>query len=156
MLAYTTRTGLLVGKWILRLRQSTPEGLQGPEGQGRLFVQEDGCPWDSDHHRHTFLCPVLHLMRQEGDPYLQPFDRQPGNSIPDKFMSVHCHRRGGARTHVSCLKGAKGKRGQLMMRFVSTPGGTGAGPVMRLTSHAGNGLCLSAYRSPYSACEAQN
>jgi hypothetical protein len=31
---------------------------------------------------------------------LQKFDGSPGNSIPERFWSFHCYRRG-ARTHVS-------------------------------------------------------
>jgi hypothetical protein len=46
------------------------------------------------------LYPALRAQQQDGDPYLRPFTGGPGNSLEDKFWSLHCYRRG-ARTHVS-------------------------------------------------------
>jgi hypothetical protein len=57
-------------------------------------------PWTSHYFWHTFLYPFLETQRQLGDAYLQKYDGTPGNSIPERFWSFHCYRRG-ARTHVS-------------------------------------------------------
>ena len=57
-----------------------------------------------------FFYPSLHLQRLAGDQTLHLCNGAPGNTIADKYYSMHSYRRG-ARTHCSrkrdgCVRGA--------------------------------------------------
>jgi hypothetical protein len=98
-IAYQTVSGYELGKWLTRAAQEWH--VYNPQGHhGQLFRSEAGTIWTSLYYRRTFLYPHLHNLQQQGDPYLSPFTEDPGNSLEDKFWSLHCFRRG-ARSHVS-------------------------------------------------------
>ena len=97
ILAYTSSSGLSVGKWYHRLRQA----LGGdPPGNDKVFSHDDRTVWSSHYYRTSHLLPLLQLQWMEGDPFLAAFDGSPGNSLEAKFYSMHSYRRGG-RSHVS-------------------------------------------------------
>jgi hypothetical protein len=97
VVAYTTASGLSLGKWLTRLQAELGSDWS-PDSY--LLCHENGRAWTSHHYRHTYMLPFLETQRQLGDPFLAKFDGSPGNSIADKFWSFHAYRRG-ARTHVS-------------------------------------------------------
>lgn len=101
IIAYTTASGLSTGKWIHRLRASLGYTGDSSWPTGRVFQHPDGSKWTSAYFRVNYLLPSLHMQRMAGDPHLAPYDGStPGNSLEDKFWSMHSYRRGG-RTHVS-------------------------------------------------------
>jgi hypothetical protein len=109
-LAYTSHSGLSLGKWFHRLRRH----LGWPsffETGDLIFVHDDGRPWTSAYYRTTYLVPVLNMLRLQGDPYLTSYDgSSESNSLGNVFYSLSCYR-SGARTHVSrrragCLRAA--------------------------------------------------
>ena len=96
VVAYRTLSGLCVGRWFVRaftLRPTTSDAAL-------IFTDASGLPWDSHYYRLAYLYPSLHAQRASGDPFLRAFDGSPGNTIEDKFWSLHCYRRW-ARSHVS-------------------------------------------------------
>ena len=100
VVAYKTMGGLRPGKWFHRCRRATGLGEDWRKDGRYIFRHSDGSPWTSLYFRQTYLYPSLHEQRSMGDRYLHPFDGRPGNSIADKFWSLHCYRRAG-RTHVT-------------------------------------------------------
>jgi hypothetical protein len=66
----------------------------------RMFTSLEGTVWTSLYFRQTHLYPLLREQQTAGDAYLRRFSDGPGNSLEDKFWSLHCYRRG-ARSHVS-------------------------------------------------------
>lgn len=99
--AFTSCSGISPGLWLTRLRtlcNLSPEAAN--HSSEPIFHHPNGDRWDSRYFRQTYLWPLLQEQRLAGDPYLAQFDGSPGNSIPEKFYSLHCYRRG-ARTHVS-------------------------------------------------------
>lgn len=96
IMAYTTVSGFHLGRWFHRLRSSVDPHLNYTRSYLRVFVHEDGTPWTSQYFRHTFLYPSLLSQAEAGDAYLRPYR----SSIPEKFWSLNCYRRG-ARSHVS-------------------------------------------------------
>jgi hypothetical protein len=92
--AYKTASGLHLGKWVYRARVHV--GFSHP----MIFAHLDGSPWTSLYFRKAHLYPFLRRRQALGDPYLTPFSGEKGNSIEEKFWSLHCYRRG-ARSHVS-------------------------------------------------------
>ena len=100
VIAYHSFTGLGLGPWLKRLRRELDAPLNWGEDHRLLFSHSDGRPWDSRYYRQHFLYPGLHQLRSAGDPFLLAFNGQPGNTLEEKFWSLHCYRRG-ARTHVS-------------------------------------------------------
>jgi hypothetical protein len=99
-IAYTSYTGLSLGTWLQRLRKLVHSGGQWSDDHRLIFCHEKGTAWTSLYYRKEFLYPALERMRKDGDVLLRAFDGSAGNSIPNKFWSLHCYRRG-ARTHVS-------------------------------------------------------
>jgi hypothetical protein len=96
VIAFTTGSGLSLGKWIERLR-----ALVNPLPSDYIMCHPSGRPWNSHFFRHQYLYPWLETQRGLGDPFLQQFDgSRPGNSIKEKCWSFHAYRRG-ACTHVS-------------------------------------------------------
>jgi hypothetical protein len=98
VVAYQTTSGLHIGKWVYRARVHARRhiGLAHP----LIFAHHDGSPWSSRYFRKAHLYPFLYQRQGLGDPYLTPFSGAKGNSIEEKFWSLHCYRRG-ARSHVS-------------------------------------------------------
>ena len=99
--AYRTGSGLCLGEWysrILRLEGLTWEAAAADTRP--ICRQPDGTPWTSQFFRSTYLWPSLTQQRLEGEPTLQRFDDSPGLSIPERFYSMHCWRRGG-NSHVT-------------------------------------------------------
>ena len=89
--------GFSLGIWLEELRDHLrPAGVD----TGLLFRHTDGTRWDSHYFRHNHLYPLLTLQRLAGDSFLKAFDGSPGNTIPDKFYSMHSYRNGG-RSSVS-------------------------------------------------------
>lgn len=98
-IAYQTVSGYELGKWLTRAALAWQ--VHDPSNyHGRIFRSEGGTTWTSLYYRSTFLYPHLHALQKGRDPYLVPFTGDPGNSLEDKFWSLHCFRRG-ARSHVS-------------------------------------------------------
>jgi hypothetical protein len=101
VLAHTTGSGLSPGRWLTRLRSLVhPSGGSTSECTDLLFVHAGGAPWTSHFFRSTYLIPSLHEQRLSGEPTLRPYDGSPGNTLMEKFWSMHSYRRG-ARSHVS-------------------------------------------------------
>ena len=100
VIAYKTLGGLQPGKWFHRCRRASGLEDDWKKDNRYIFRHADGSPWSSLYYRRTYLYPSLHEQRGMGDPYLKPFDGRPGNSIEDKFWSLHTYRRAG-RTHVT-------------------------------------------------------
>ena len=94
IIAYHTRSGLCIGKWVLRAKRYRARPT------GPIFCHANGSCWTSRFCRDTYLYPNLSEQRANCDPMLLPFDGSPGNSIASPFWSLHCYRRGG-RSHVS-------------------------------------------------------
>jgi hypothetical protein len=99
-MAFKTMSGLHLGKWFHRARQTSALGPNWSHSTKLIFSQPDGKQWSPLFFRKRFLYPSLHQQRAAGDPYLRPFDGSPGNSLEAKLWSLHCYRRG-ARSHVS-------------------------------------------------------
>ena len=100
IMAYQTCGGLRLGRWFHRVQRARGLGRDWQLSPQKLFTHEDGSAWDSRYFRETYLYPALRQQQAKGDPMLAAFDGGPGNTIPEKFWSLHCYRRG-ARTHVS-------------------------------------------------------
>lgn len=99
IMSYRTMSGYCIGKWFHRARVACD--ALAPQTDDRLvFTLLDGTPWTSAYFRKTYLYPSLYRQQALGDKYLTPYTGGPGNSIEDKFWSLHCYRRGG-RSHVS-------------------------------------------------------
>jgi hypothetical protein len=90
---------LSLGKWMHRLCDA-PGVTTFPDMATPIFCHENGTRWTSQYFRSTFLIPMLDMQRRLGDPYLQAYDESSGNSLADKFYSIHSIQSRG-RTHVS-------------------------------------------------------
>jgi hypothetical protein len=98
--AYTSGSGLSVGKWLHRLRRTLRMSSFSAGGSNKKFQRSNGQKWTSEHFRQTYLIPFLELQRLQGDPYLGPYGGVlPGSRLSDAFFSYHAYR-SGARTHV--------------------------------------------------------
>ena len=100
VMAYETFGGFSIGKWFHRVRRCNGLGRDWQTSRQRLFTHKDGTPWTSRYYRDTYLYPALDEQRRQGDTFLVAFDGSPGNSIREKFWSLHCYRRGAA-SHVT-------------------------------------------------------
>jgi hypothetical protein len=101
VMAYKTLSGYRIGRWLHRVRSSSGQDpLEWSDDPSLVFCHRNGTPWTSEYFRYTYLYPALKAQREAGDAFLRAFDGRPGNSIPEKFWSLHCYRRG-ARSHVS-------------------------------------------------------
>jgi len=100
ILAYQTLSGYSPGKWFHRARRFSHVGAAWDTNSSKVFVSPVGTPWTSKYFRDTYLYPSLRAQQATGDAYLRPFNGEVGNSLEDKFWSLHCFRRG-ARSHVS-------------------------------------------------------
>ena len=89
VIAYTTATGLSLGKWITRLLQfpCMPSGL--------VFSTTTRRVWSSSYFRLEYAVPLLEELRMAGEPTLQVFSDREGHRILDKVWSMHSWRRGG-------------------------------------------------------------
>jgi hypothetical protein len=94
VVAFTTLSGLSLGKWVLRLMKHAP--FDGT----RLFSTAKKHKWDSQYFRRNFAIPILDRMRLDGEPTLRAFSDKLGNRLQDKITSIHSWRRGG-RSRVS-------------------------------------------------------
>jgi hypothetical protein len=94
IIAWTSLSGLSLGKWITRLLQF-PSAI--PE---RLFSTGTTPVWTSNHFRHNFAYPILEMQRISGEPTLKAFSDKEGHRIMDKVYSMHSWRRAG-RSRVS-------------------------------------------------------
>jgi hypothetical protein len=103
VIAYQSLSGLSCGRWLKRAFAASG-GTDMKTDFRYIFTHSSGKLWSSLYFRRHFLYPSLERLRQEGDPFLKAFSDTPGNSIPEKFWSLHCYRRG-ARTHAT--KGSK-------------------------------------------------
>ena len=96
VIAFTTMSGLSIGKWALRLQAFTPKRAS------KLFSTQITPAWTSRHFRTSFAIPLLEQMRREGEPTLRCFSDKPGTRLQDKISSMHTWRRAG-RSVVSRL-----------------------------------------------------
>jgi hypothetical protein len=103
VISYQSLSGLSCGRWFKRAFAASG-GSDMANDHRYIFTHASGKLWSSRYYRHHFLYPSLERLRQEGDPFLRAFSDTPGNSIPEKFWSMHTYRRG-ARTHAT--KGSK-------------------------------------------------
>jgi hypothetical protein len=98
--AYTSGSGLSVGKWLHRLRRTLRWSSFADGGSTPVFQRSGGHLWTSEYFRQTYLIPLLELQRLQGDPYLAPYDGVlQGSRLSDVCYSYHVYR-GGASTHV--------------------------------------------------------
>ena len=91
VLAYATASGFHLGfqlEDLFRLRHQL--GITSRY----LFAHLNGSPWSTFYFKEHHLWPLLHLQQLEGDAFLRAFDGSPGNSIREKFYSMHSYRRG--------------------------------------------------------------
>jgi hypothetical protein len=110
-IAYTTNSGLSAGQWWNDLLQNLP--LNTPRDSLIFRHGTSSVAWDSRFFRTKYLIPSLALQRAAGDKALLPFDDTPGNTLLEKFWSMHSYRRGG-RTRVS-------KKDESTIRRKATP-----------------------------------
>lgn len=95
VMAYSTLSGLSVGSWCSRVSRTFTGSSSWPSHHtGLIFLQDDGTQWTSNYFRQTFVYPCLEQLQQLGDAYLTPFTGD-GNSLADRFFSIHMYRRGG-------------------------------------------------------------
>ena len=89
VIAYTTLSGLSLGKWLSRLFSFSPclPNL--------LFSTRSQPQWSSVYFRHQYIYPLLELQRLKGEPSLQCFTNIQGQRIQDRINSMHAWRRGG-------------------------------------------------------------
>ena len=92
IIAYTTLSGLSLGKWLTRLLKIPPVS---PDC---LFSTKSKPRWTSSYFRFKFIYPLLELQRLQGEPTLQCFTNIQGQRIQDKINSIHAWRRGGRTT----------------------------------------------------------
>lgn len=101
VVAHTTVSGLSAGFWLETIMSLLELDIPDLEGNTTpIFQHQNGSAWDSRYFRQTFLWPSLHEQRLAGDVALRPYIGSPGNSIEEKFWSMHSYRRGG-RSQVS-------------------------------------------------------
>lgn len=98
VIAFTTKSGFSLGRWLRRLSFVTTGSYNPPSSSLPIFCDSDGSPWSSNLFRTQFVFPCLYQLQAGGDAFLRAFVGE-GNTIPDKFWSLHMYRRG-ARTHV--------------------------------------------------------
>ena len=98
VIAWTTSSGLFLGRWMTLLFLLLENlGLGGLDE--RLFQNPTSHrPWDSTEYRYRHLFPLLHVQRQANDPYLSKFVGSPGHTFGDHFTMFHLYRRSG-RSH---------------------------------------------------------
>jgi hypothetical protein len=97
VMAWATSGGFQLGHWLTELRALAVElGW----GDGPMFRTHAGRRWTSRHFRTEYLWPLLAEQRSRGDPLFMTCDDTPGNTIQDKFWSMHMYRRG-ATSHVA-------------------------------------------------------
>ena len=111
ILAAITHSGFDVVYWyrslLFELRLSA---VAADECTNLVFQHSTGKSWDSKFFRGTYLIPSLNDQRLSGDPALLPFDGStPGNTLAEKFWSMHSYRRG-ARSHVSRKRATNGRK----------------------------------------------
>eukprot|EP00978_Attheya_sp_CCMP212_P034541 scaffold145110_cov58-Attheya_sp.AAC.1 len=99
VIAYLTWSGIPYGLWVRRLFWAMDD-LGWSEGPLFRHVTT-GILWNSAHYRHTFLCPVLRWLKDNGMISLRRFDDSPGMTVENWFYSMVFLRRGG-RSEVSC------------------------------------------------------
>jgi len=97
ILSYNTVSGFSAGKWWNRVCRLTTSPLR----TDLIFQTDSGVPWTSQYFRRMYLYPALEAQRQCRDPFLCAFDSSPGNTIPEKFWSLHSYRRG---SRTSCQR----------------------------------------------------
>ena len=98
IMAWKTVSGLCLGLWLMRMVKLSPHW---GKPNAKAFRSPDGHQWTSAYFRKKFLYPSLRRQQAAGDPYLAQFrDDVPGQSIEDKFWSLHSYRRG-SRSAVS-------------------------------------------------------
>jgi hypothetical protein len=99
IIAYECMSGLTCGRWIQRAFKACG-GTNLATDYRHVFTTPSGQRWTSKSYRHEFLYPMLAHLRQTGDVFLRAFNDEPGNTLQEKFWSLHCYRRG-ARTHAT-------------------------------------------------------
>ena len=99
IMASKTISGFNIGQWLQRVRLSSGKVPDWSDDRSLVFSHPDGTAWTSAYFRFRYLYPALEAQR-ETDSFLRAFDGTPGNSIREKFWSLHCYRRG-AGSHVS-------------------------------------------------------
>ena len=96
VMAWATSGGFRLGYWLTQLADIA---LALGWHTGPIFRTAKGRRWTSRHFRTEHCWPLLEEQRGLGDAMLQMCDDTPGNTIPDKFWSMHMYRRG-ANSHV--------------------------------------------------------
>lgn len=99
VVAFQTLIGLHLGCWCHRLSRLLYGTSLWPSSSAHIFCESDRSLWTSLSFRTNFVYPCLTQLQAGGNPYLRPF-RGEGNTIPEKFWSMHMYRRG-ARNHVT-------------------------------------------------------
>jgi hypothetical protein len=94
IVAFTTLSGLGLGRWFQRLQGFTPR-----DGE-HWFSTKTQPRWTSQYFRNQYAYPILEMQRLGGEPSLSTFTCTPGKRICDKIYSIHSWRRGG-RSRVS-------------------------------------------------------
>jgi hypothetical protein len=87
MIAFTTFSGLSLGRWMKRLQRFT---IYDPTHGLFSTAQQPG--WDSRYFRETYAYPFLEMQRLEGELTLKSFGSNQGKRIRDKIYSMHSWR----------------------------------------------------------------
>jgi hypothetical protein len=91
VMAYTSASGISLGRWFNRLEALLPTSECMPDAF--IMAHRDGRAWSSHYYRYTHFYPVLGLMRSLGDPYLKKYDETKGNELIKAFHSFNTMRR---------------------------------------------------------------
>ena len=83
------------GQWFHCLHQNVGfEGNSWKFATDNVFSNKHGTLWTSQHCCMMCLYPSLPEQCGNGDSLLHSHNNTPGNTIQDKFWSLHCHQWG--------------------------------------------------------------
>ena len=94
VISFDSLSGLSCGRWLRRAQAADLPFGDIAQDPRYVFRHSDGRIWSSSFFRSCFLHPFLEHLQSTGDPFLRAFDDVAGNTIPDKFWSLHSYRRG--------------------------------------------------------------
>jgi hypothetical protein len=94
IIAFTTLSGLCLGKWMVRLKSFVPVR------EDHLFSTKIQPIWTSAYFRQAYAFPLLERQRHSGEASLKAFSDKAGHRVRDKITSMHSWKRGG-RSKVS-------------------------------------------------------
>jgi hypothetical protein len=91
ILAFTSASGLQLGRWYSRLWHHLPAMERQPDSH--IIAHRDGRVWTSHYYRYTHLYPLLFALRALGDPYFAKYADL--DSLIAAFHGFHTFKRTG-------------------------------------------------------------